>query len=106
MDVLSAVERVDHPLVSADVREQPKFNLRVIRVDQQVSLGSNERLADFASQRRAHGDILHVWFGTRNAPRRGDALVKLRSDAVVLVADNIEQPVDKRAFKLREKAIF
>ncbi|MPN28617.1 hypothetical protein SDC9_176060 [bioreactor metagenome] len=106
MDVLPAVEGGNHPLVSADVRQETKFNLRIVRVHEDITLGGYKCFSNLSALLCTHRNILHVGFRAGDAPCRGDALVKLRPHTVVRLADHVEEPVDKRTLELRDKAVF
>ena len=88
-----------HRFVAGKMGEQTQFDLRVIRIDEYAACRGDERAADFAPHRRAHGDILQIRLAGRNAPRRGDGLIEPCVNAAV-AARQPEQAVDIGALEL------
>ena len=99
VNVLPKREGFAHRFVAGKMGEQTQFDLRVIRIDEYAACRGDERAADFAPHRRAHGDILQIRLTGRNAPRRGDGLIEPRVNAAV-AARQPEQTVDIGALEL------
>ena len=61
MEIGAAVESRDQVLVTRQVREQAKLDLRVVsREEQRVLIERHEALADVATKLGAHGDVLQI----------------------------------------------
>ena len=58
MDVRPGVEGVDQVFVAADVGEEPKLDLGIVRTHQHVSRGGHEGFADLPSLRGADRNVL------------------------------------------------
>ena len=43
--------------------ENAQLNLRIVRVNEHISVTRNKELSHFAPERRAHGDILKIRLG-------------------------------------------
>ena len=61
MDILSAVERIDQRPAPRKMRQEPQFDLRVVRTDQDVRrVARTEKTPDFAPFVIPHGDVLQI----------------------------------------------
>ncbi len=81
MNVLPLGKSAHQQRIFAEMRHQPQLDLGIIRGDEQVSRGRDERRADLPAQFRLDRDILQVRIGGRQAPGSGAYLVERGVDA-------------------------
>jgi len=104
VDVLPAAEGRDHGLIIGNMRQQTQLDLTVVRVDEHLTGRGHEHVADLRAELAAHGDVLQVRLGGRQASCRRDGHLEVRVDAPV-GRDLLEQPVGIGGLELREHAV-
>lgn len=104
VDVLPAAEGRDHGLIIGNMRQQAQLDLTVVRVDEHLAGRGHEHVADLRAELAAHGDVLQVRLGGRQASCRRDGHLEVRVDAPV-GRDLLEQPVGIGGLELREHAV-
>ena len=72
MDVITAAVRFHQQRVLGEVRQQPEFDLGVVRGQQHMAGLDGKRSANLAAQFGADGNVLQVGIGRRQ-PSRGRA---------------------------------
>ena len=63
VDIRVVVERLYHVSVSRNMGENAQLNLRIVRVNEHISVPRDEEFPHLAPERRAHGDILKIRLG-------------------------------------------
>ena len=83
VEVLSGTEGLLHGAVVRDMRQHAQLDLTVIRVDEHPARARHEHFSDLAAKLRAHGDVLQIRLGRRQAAGRRDGVLEGRVDASV-----------------------
>ena len=104
MDVRSAVEALDHSLISGHVGQQAQLDLGVVRVHQHLAGRGHKHLPQLGAQLGADGDVLEVGLGGGEPPSGGDGVLEAGVDAPV-GGDDFAQAVGVGRFQLGELAV-
>ena len=83
MNIRAAQKGLLHLFVSAEVGQQPQFNLAVVRIQQNASFLCHKELSHIPSQFCPHRNILEIGFRGGNAPCPGFRLFENRVDTSV-----------------------
>ena len=95
MDVLPAVKGVDQGRVFRHVRQDPEFDLGVVRPDQGVlRIVRHEGLAKEPSELGTDRDVLKVWFYTADPAGCRDGLHEVGVDLAILRIDQRDEAID------------
>ena len=107
VNILPVLEGFDHVLVLRDMREHAQFDLRIIRVNQDVIfVRCDKHAAQFAAKLGADRNILQVRFGRGQASGGGHGLLKMRVNASVRRTDDLEKSLNVGAFQLGQLAVL
>ena len=88
------------------MREQPKFNLAIIRSQQHITLIGNEGAADAHAFFAADRDILQIGIGGRKPPGGGDRHLIACMHALISWIDLRGEPFNIGGFQLGQLAPF
>ena len=83
VNILAAPERVAHRGITGKMGEQAQLDLRIVRVDQRITLPRDEGAPDFLAELGPHGNVLQVWLAGRDPAGRGDRLIEPGMNASV-----------------------
>ena len=84
MDILIFLVGIDQFSVTAHMREDPQFDLGVVRISEQHSIRGNECLTDLLAHLRLHGNVLKIGICRADPSRRCYRLIKACVDPAVL----------------------
>ena len=104
VDVFAGAEGLDERLLVGQMGEHPQLDLGVVRRQQYVTRGRDERPSNLASELGANRDVLQVRIGAAQASRGRDRLVERRVDAPGLRVHEQRQRIDVRAFQFVQAA--
>ena len=76
MNILGLPVGFDQMLVPGKMRQNPKFNLGIIRVHKDGPVPGYKDFADQASKLHAHRNVLEIGLRTADAPGGRDGLIK------------------------------
>ena len=107
VNILPVLEGFDHVLVLRDMCEHAQFDLRIIRVNQDVIfVRCDKHAAQFAAKLGADRNILQVRVGRGQTSGGGHGLLKMRVNTSVHRADDLEKSLNVGAFQLGQLAVL
>ncbi len=106
VDVLARAERLDQRGVAAEMREDAKLDLRVVRREELPFRGSDECAPQPSAEIASDGYVLEIGIAARETAGRGDGLVERGVDAAGPRMHQRGKGVDVGPFELGKTAIF
>ena len=84
VDIHPVFKGVEHCFIVCNVGEHPQLNLRIVSIDEELSVPCEEELTKSASLLCSYGDILQVWLQRAYSARSRLGLVEGGVNSAVL----------------------